>query len=220
MGLLDRLKQAAIRRIANAIHHHQQQPPRTYQANLAAGAVIIPEASIENLSGDKTRISIAGNSYIRGRLLIYPSGGSIHIGQWCYVGVRSEIWSMASITIGDRVLISHDVNIIDNSGHSKNAEQRHAHFRQIVTNGHAKTQMELPGVSAKSIVIEDDVWINCGVIILQGVRIGARSIIAAGSIVTKDVPADTLYRNAVTPVMKSIDEKENVDLPIDPTRSP
>lgn len=42
------------------------------------------------------------------------------------------------------------------------------------------------------IVIEDDVWVAHGAILLPGVRIGARSVVAAGSVVTRDVPADSL----------------------------
>lgn len=43
------------------------------------------------------------------------------------------------------------------------------------------------------VVIEDDVWVSTGVIILKGVTIGRGSIIAAGAVVTKDVPPYTIY---------------------------
>jgi maltose O-acetyltransferase len=167
---------------------------------LGPGAVIHAEGSIDNQTGLNQAVMIGENTHIRGRLVVFPTGGSIKMGCWCYVGPRTEIWSMASVVIGDRVLISHGVNILDSSGHSKDAAERHTHFRQIVTTGYPNSWSELPGIKAAPIVIEDDAWISCGATILAGVRIGARSVIAANSIVTKDVPPDTLYRNEVRPV--------------------
>jgi maltose O-acetyltransferase len=171
---------------------------------MAASARLMDEAVIENFHGHKNDITIGENSFIRGRLLTYGHGGKIAIGEWSYIGARSEIWSMNSITIGDRVLISHDVNIHDGTGHSDNAAERHAHFRHIISHGHPKDSKELPGVLSASIVIEDDVWISFGVTILRGVRIGAGSIIAAGSIVTKDVAPGMLYRNKIESVISAL----------------
>jgi len=115
---------------------------------------------------------------------------------------------MDSIQIGNRVLISHDVNIHDGTGHSTDPNERHEHFKKIITESHPKTWDEMPGVNSSPIIIEDDVWISFGVTILKGVRIGARSIIAAGSIVSKDVPPDSVYRCEITPIITSI-KKEN-----------
>lgn len=204
MGWISKLKQRAIRRLRFELAQDDRRRT-TACADLHPQAVVEPEGVLENLSGDRTKIVIGAKSHIRGRLLTYANGGSIAIGSWSYVGVRSEIWSMHSIAIGDRVLIAHDVNIFDNSGHSKNAAERHEHYRRIIESGHPKTWAELPGVTASPIVIEDDVWISFGVTILQGVRLGARSVIAAGSIVTKDVAPDTYYRNRFEVVTGNID---------------
>lgn len=73
-----------------------------------------------------------------------------------------------------------------------------------INSGHPENWDELPGIIAEPIIIEDDVWISFGVTILKGVRIGARSVIAAGSIVTKDVPPDTLYKCKFEPVMTKL----------------
>lgn len=53
------------------------------------------------------------------------------------------------------------------------------------------------------IFIEDDVWIGCGVTILKGVRIGTGSIIAAGSLLLKDVPSYTVYGGIPGRVIKN-----------------
>jgi maltose O-acetyltransferase len=177
------------------------------QALFGANSSLGPEGSIENLHGDPSRISLGANSFCRGHLLLYGHGGQISIGDWSYIGVRSEIWSMDSINIGNRVLISHDVNIHDGSAHSLNPLERHQHFRRILECGHPKERGQLPGVFSSPIVIEDDVWISFGVTILRGVHIGAGSVMAAGSIVTKDVPPGMLYRNRVTPILQSLSSR-------------
>lgn len=170
-------------------------------AVFAEHAQIGSEALIENLSKDPKRITIDKNSYVRGRLLVYKHAGQIAIGEWSYIGVRTEIWSMHSINIGNRVLIAHDVNIHDGTAHSLDKDERHEHFRRIVTSGHPHNSALLPGVTSAPIVIEDDVWISFGVTILKGVRIGAGSVIAAGATVVHDVPPNMLYRNEVRPVI-------------------
>jgi acetyltransferase-like isoleucine patch superfamily enzyme len=162
------------------------------------------EGAIENNTGDPSSIRLGDHSCCRGRLLTYGHGGQIHIGEWSYVGVRSEIWSMESIQIGDRVLIAHDVNIHDGTAHSLDPRERHLHFQHIIERGHPRTAAELPGVASSPIIIENDVWISFGVSILKGVRIGAGSVIAARSIVTKDVPPGMLYRNQAVPIIEPL----------------
>jgi maltose O-acetyltransferase len=97
-------------------------------------------------------------------------------------------------------MISHDVNIIDSTSHSKDSSERHDHFKAIITKGHPDSFEDLPGVKSRSIVIEDDVWISYGCSIFPGVKIGKGSIIASNSLVLNDVPANTLFRNLVNEI--------------------
>jgi maltose O-acetyltransferase len=168
---------------------------------LAPTAQLGAEAVIENTHQGREQITIGEHSFVRGRLFTYGHGGQINIGEWCYIGVRSEIWSMESIKIGDRVLIAHDVNIMDGTAHSLDPNERHHHYRHIMETGHPVSSKDMPGVSSAPIVIEDDVWISFGATILKGVRIGKGSVIAARSIVTEDVPENVLYRNEIRPVI-------------------
>ena len=133
----------------------------------------------------------------------YPSANGL---MWAW---RTEIWSMNSISIGNRVLIAHDVNIHDGTAHSMDHIERHVHYRQLIEKGHPRTPTELPGVKSTPVVIEDDVWVSFGATILRGVTIGKRSVIAAGSIVTQDVPPDSLYRCRVRPMITPIDKSAN-----------
>ena len=184
-----------------------QARPRRAIAVLSSPDVLAPEGAIENATGDSRRVRVGRNSLVRGRLLALPNG-RISIGDWCYVGERSEIWSSASITIGDHVLIAHDVNILDNTSHSLDATERHAHFRTIMSEGLPADEASMAGIKSAPIVIEDDVWIGFGAVIFRGVRIGRGSVVAARSIVDHDVPADSLYRNDVTPILRSLERDD------------
>lgn len=206
MLLIEKLRRRTIGWLSRQLESERRQVQGAELCVLATGAALMPESEINNFSGGSEQISIGANSYVRGRLLTYGHGGKISIGEWCYVGVRTEIWSMESVVIGDRVLIAHDVNIHDGTAHSANSFERHQHFRHIIEKGHPLEASDLPGVYSTPVVIEDDVWISFGVTILRGVRIGKGSVIAAGSIVTQDVPPGMLYRNQVNPIVVPLSE--------------
>ena len=146
------------------------------------------DSVLMNRRDDRQAIRVGDHTSMYGRIIVFPHGGHVSIGDWCHVGPGSDIWSMESVHVGDRVLISHGVNINDASGHSADASQRHVHARQIFEGLQPTSWDGLPGVKSAPIVIEDDVWISFGAIVLRGVTIGAGSVIAAGSIVTSDVP--------------------------------
>ena len=92
------------------------------------------------------------------------------------VGMSScRIWIHEGLNIGNNVKIGGGVLIIDTDCHSIDWKVRRDSDNQVCS---------------APITIEDDVWIGAQCIILKGVTIGARSIIGAGSVVTKDIPAD------------------------------
>jgi maltose O-acetyltransferase len=146
---------------------------------------ISKESSIQNLQNNPKKIVLGDYSYIRGELLIFSYGGFIEIGEYCYIGENTRIWSSNSIKIGNRVLISHNVNIHDSNSHPISYELRHKHFKEIITKGHPLTN---PGILDSPIEIGDDVWIGFNVSILKGVKIGNGSIISANSIITENIP--------------------------------
>jgi len=186
---------------------------RRHEANAVLGpqVMIAPEGEIENCFSERENIRVGGHCYIRGRLLTLTRGAKLSIGEWCYVGRRSEVWSMESVTIGNRVLIAHDVNIHDHTAHSRDASERHAHFRQIIEKGHPSNIEGVPGVKTAPVVIEDDVWISFGVTILKGVRIGAGSIVAARALVTKDIPPGVFYYSEATSAMTPLQGQPHKD---------
>jgi acetyltransferase-like isoleucine patch superfamily enzyme len=160
------------------------------QARVGRHTRFIETARVFNIGQQQELIQVGSNCTIGGELLTFRHGGMISIGDWCYVGSGSRIWSAANIRIGDRVLISHNVNIHDCDSHPQDAESRHLQFSEIHARGHPRSG---ENILSKPVIIEDDVWIGFNVTVLKGVRIGARSIVAAGSMVTRDVPADCVF---------------------------
>jgi|HubBroStandDraft_1064217.scaffolds.fasta_scaffold09560_3 acetyltransferase-like isoleucine patch superfamily enzyme len=159
------------------------------EAELQPGARLIESGAVYNIRGVRGAIKVGTGSVVAGDLLTFAHGGRIAIGSWCYVGANSRIWSAASIDIGDRVLISHNVNIHDCDSHPREPLMRHRQFVAIATSGHPRG---IDGIEAAPIRIEDDAWIGFNVTILKGVTVGARSIVGAGSIVTSDIPVDSV----------------------------
>jgi acetyltransferase-like isoleucine patch superfamily enzyme len=153
-------------------------------AVIRRGARVLPDGWILNPEGTRDRIEIGANSIVRGELFVFPHGGRIRIGEWSFIGPQSHVWSAASVTIGDRVLISHQVNIHDTNGHSLNASLRHQQFFDIATSGHPTNPID---IVAEPVMIGNDVWIGFGSSILKGVTIGEGAVVAARSLVMDNV---------------------------------
>lgn len=157
--------------------------------NFSATAKVLGDGKILNPKQDGAAISVGQMTVLRGELFVFPHGGKIDIGKWVFLGANSRIWSSAHVTIGDRVLISHDVNIHDTNGHPLDAVARFQQTQDIFLRGHP---LDIKTISAAPVSIGNDVWIGFGATILKGVTVGEGAIIAAKSVVTKDVPAWTI----------------------------
>ena len=123
---------------------------------------------------------------IRGAMYVPYKESQIIIGD--RVGISSAcLWAKERITIGNDVNIGGDCLIMDNDAHPHDYQQRRMDYWMNVSEEEYYSK-----IPTAPIEIDDDVWIGARCQILKGVHIGARSIIAAGSIVTKDIPADVI----------------------------
>lgn len=104
------------------------------------------------------------------------------IGNKCSIGDRTEIHCGESVTIGDKVIIAWDCNIMDRDYHSVDGRDEHT----------------------APINIGNGVWIGCRAIILKGINIGESAIVAAGSVVTKDVPPHALVAGNPAQIKKTV----------------
>lgn len=166
---------------------------------------LLDSARILNPRNHSHLIRIGENTVLGGELFVFSHGGEIDIGEWCYIGEGTRIWSAAKVKIGDRVLISHNVNIHDTNGHPISAESRHNHFKEIAKIGHPEN---IKDIRSESILINNDVWIGFNSSIMKGVTVGEGAVVAAGSVVTKDVPPWTIVAGNPAKIIRELGEDE------------
>ncbi|KAA8651226.1 hypothetical protein EYZ11_005189 [Aspergillus tanneri] len=117
-------------------------------------------------------------------------GCNIRIGEDCFINFNFTALDTSLIIIGDRVQFGPNVSVFT-AGHDVSVLSR----RKFVEFGHP-------------VLIEDDCWIGGNVIILPGVTIGKGTTIAAGSIVTKDIPPYSVAVGSPCRVKKTIPSPE------------
>ena len=115
---------------------------------------------------------------------IEPSG-LVEVGEDCLL-VGAVFMAADSIQLGRRVVISYDVTLADSDFHPLDPEQRRRDAIAIAPDG---DRSQRPPYRSAPIVIEDDVWIGIGALILKGVRIGRGARIGAGAVISRDVAA-------------------------------
>jgi maltose O-acetyltransferase len=114
-------------------------------------------------------------------------GSNISLGKKCFFNFNCIVLDVCRVTIGDHVLFGPAVQIYT-ATHPLNAELRR---RQEY---------------AKPITIGSDVWVGGGAIICPGVTIGSRSVIGAGSVVTRDIPEGVFAAGNPCRVIREITE--------------
>jgi acetyltransferase-like isoleucine patch superfamily enzyme len=123
------------------------------------------------------------------RLAVFPTEdgkGSIHIGNYCIINPGVRITSASSIEIGDSCMIAMNAYLSDADWHD-------IHHRIFA-----------PGSSAP-IRLEKNVWIGDSALVTKGVTIGENSVVGAYSVVTKDVPANSIVVGNPARVIRELD---------------
>jgi acetyltransferase-like isoleucine patch superfamily enzyme len=132
------------------------------------------------------------------RLLADKPGAVISLG----AGTRmhgSGIHAEQSVRIGARCLIAANCQLFDSNGH-------------VIAFDDPAKRLDTAG-TPRPIVLEDDVWLGTGVIVLPGTHIGAGSVIAAGSVVGGVVPPRTLMRgNPAVPVERAVRREASTEV--------
>lgn len=121
-----------------------------------------------------------------------------------YEGVT--LWYPYNIEIGDNVTLNEWCHLSGFGSIIIKDNVRIGHRCSIVTSAHNYSQKDIPiwkqGLSARAVVINEDVWIGCNVTILPGVTIGRGAIIAAGAIVTRNVPEFSIVGGVPAKIIK------------------
>lgn len=117
-------------------------------------------------------------------------GSHIHIGDSFYANFNLVIVDDVDVSIGNHVIIAPNV-MISTTGHPVDPDLRRP-----------------ANLFSFPVTIEDDVWIGAGAIILPGITIGKNSVIGAGSVVTKNIPANVVAVGNPCRVLRTISDRD------------
>lgn len=131
----------------------------------------------------------------------------VEVGDYSYGPLNIRTWGADNekLKIGSFVSIAEDVLFLLGGNHNINTFSTYP-FKVMILGDKKEAWSKGP------IIVEDDVWIGTRAMILSGVRIGQGSIIAAGSVVTKDVPPYAIVGGVPAKIIKYRFDKKYIDL--------
>jgi len=112
--------------------------------------------------------------------------GDVMIGNHTRIGLHNTI--IGPVTIGNHVNLAQGITVTALNHNFSDTEKR----------------IDEQGVNTTPVVIGDDIWIGANAVILPGVTIGSHSVVAAGSVVTKDVPPHSLVAGVPAKIIRQI----------------
>jgi acetyltransferase-like isoleucine patch superfamily enzyme len=152
----------------------------------------------------KEMIGTVGTKVSVANPFICDYGCNIHIGNNVTINTGCTFVDCNTITIGNNVLIAPNVQIYT-ATHPIDLDERLTPIETSEGVEYIRHTYALP------VTINDGCWIGGGVIILPGITIGKGSVIAAGSVVTKDIPNNSLAVGNPCRVIRTINQMKNND---------
>lgn len=173
------------------IMNQTQTRPRWYIRLLAPlyqhrGRHSVIHSSVRMDTPPYRRFSLGKNSVIESFSCINNAVGDVVIGDHTRVGLHNTI--IGPVKIGNHVNLAQGITVTALNHTFTNPEKR----------------IDEQGVSTTPVAIGDDIWIGANAVILPGVTIGEHSVIAAGAVVTKDVPPHSLVAGVPARIIKTI----------------
>lgn len=132
------------------------------------------------------KFSLGKHSVIESYACINNAVGDVVIGDYTRIGLHCTV--IGPVTIGSHVNLAQGITVT----------ALNHNFQDT------KIRIDEQGISTKAVTIGDDVWIGTNAVILPGVNIGSHVVIAAGSVVTKDIPSHSLAMGTPADVKKTI----------------
>lgn len=111
-------------------------------------------------------------------------GANLKIGKQVFINSGAMFTDLGGIELEDKVLVGPNVTIIS-VNYPLDPEKRH-------------------GVELKAVLIKENAWLGANATILPGVTVGENAVVAAGAVVSKDVPANTVIAGVPAKVIKKI----------------
>lgn len=146
------------------------------------------------------QMNVGRDCIINTRISFDRENAKFVCGHRCYIGFSSLVIG-ESIKFGDDVVISWGVTIVDHNSHAISWADRAG---DVLDWGQGKKDWS--NVSVAPVTIEDKAWIGFNAIILKGVTIGEGAIVAAGAVVTKDVPRYSIVGGNPAKVIRTLPE--------------
>ena len=132
------------------------------------------------------KFSLGDYSVIESFACINNAVGDIIIGDHTRIGLHNTI--IGPVTIGSHVNLAQGITVTALNHNFEDSDKR----------------IDEQGVSTTPVIIEDDIWIGANAVILPGVTIGNHSVVAAGAVVTKNVPPHSLVAGVPAKIIKQI----------------
>ena len=132
------------------------------------------------------RFSIGKRSVVESFSCINNAVGDVVIGDYTRIGLHCTV--IGPVTIGNHVNLAQGITV---SALNHNFED-------------TRLRIDEQGVNISEIIIDDDVWIGANAVITAGVHIGRHSVVAAGAVVTKDVPEYSVVGGVPAKVIRTI----------------
>lgn len=132
------------------------------------------------------KFSLGDYSVVESYACINNAVGDVMIGDHTRIGLHNTI--IGPVIIGCHVNLAQGITITALNHNFEDSEKR----------------IDEQGVSTSTVIIEDDIWIGANAVVLPGVTIGHHSVVAAGAVVTKDVPPHSLVAGVPAKIIKQI----------------
>lgn len=132
------------------------------------------------------RFSLGRRSVVESFSCINNAVGDVIIGDYTRIGIHNTI--IGPVTIGSHVNLAQGITVTALNHNFEDTDKR----------------IDEQGISTKAVTIEDDVWVGANAVILPGVTIGRHSVVAAGAVVTKDVPENTVVGDVPAKIIKQL----------------
>ena len=132
------------------------------------------------------KFSLGDYSVVESFSCINNAVGDVIIGEHTRIGLHNTV--IGPVTIGSHVNLAQGITITALNHNFKDNNQR----------------IDDQGVSTNQVIIGDDIWIGANAVVLPGVSIGNHSVVAAGAVVTKDVPPHSLVAGVPAKIIKEI----------------
>jgi acetyltransferase-like isoleucine patch superfamily enzyme len=183
---------------------------------LAGSQTIFGASFIFDNRGDSgsIRLRIGEQCVINGTIVLERGIGQVSIGDRTYISQGTHIICASDIQIGSDVLLAWGITILDHDAHSVRWTDRANDVEQcrlgLLEGGYPEVarRKNWDVVPMAPVVIGDKVWVGFNSIILKGVCIGEGAVVAAGSVVTKDVPPYCIFAGNPAKIVRELHDDE------------